>query len=164
MSTEATYTSCLSFVTGDSFASGYANEGNSTCGITACTKYTCLPDLNTQDATLAWPALTAQNFSADYQLIAWEGVGVVNFDVPELLAAQDPAYAALPQWVQEAQYPLDTDLFARQVAGDNTSLIQNYSIWSPQVSLYLSPNRLHAVVLHHLTIWLTTVCSCALTS
>lgn len=130
---------------GDSFASGYANAGDSTCGYTACTPYGCLPDLDVQDATLAWPSLTAQNFSADYQLLAWEGVGVATYDVADLIAGGNASYAALPQWVQETQYPLVTDLFTRQVAGDNMSLITNYSIWSPQVSFCSQSSILYSV-------------------
>ena len=118
---------------GDSFANGYAIlGGNTSCNYTACTPYGCMPELDSQDATLAWGPLTAGNFQADYELIAWSGSGVVTYEVP--LSNPEPEYEALPEWVQEEQYPLDIDLFARQVAGDNTSLISNYTNWVPQVS------------------------------
>lgn len=129
---------------GDSFASGYANlGGNTSCNFTACTDYGCLPELDSQDATKAWGPVAAATLQADYQLLAWSGVGVVTYDVPESIPESDPEYAALPEWVQEAQYPLDTDLFARQVAGDNASLITNYTTWVPQVSSVPSTPALH---------------------
>ncbi len=118
---------------GDSFASEYANTGgNSSCNKTACTPYGCLPETDSQDATLAWGPLAAQNLSADYELIAWAGSGVVTYESAEQIAEAFPEYTALPEWVDEVQYPLDIDLFARQVAGDNTSIISNYSSWTLQ--------------------------------
>ena len=120
---------------GDSFAAGYANLGGSdSCNFTACTVYGCLPELDSQDATKAWGPMAALGLDADYELLAWSGSGVVTYFVPEAIPESDPEYSALPKWVQEAQYPLDIDLFARQVAGDNTSIISNYSSWVPQVS------------------------------
>lgn len=119
---------------GDSFATGYGNTGeNGSCNLTACTPYTCMPELESEDATLAWGPLAAGNLSADYQLIAWSGSGVVTYFVPEAMAADNPEYAAQPQWIQEAQYPLIPDLFQQQEAGDNGSSIANSS-WVPQVS------------------------------
>ena len=109
--------------------------GDQSCAFTACTQYSCLPELDSQDATLAWGPVAAQNLEADFQLIAWEGTGAVTYQVPQLNAALSPEFAALPDWLQQAQYPLETDLFTRQVAGDNTSTIQNYSSWKPQVSM-----------------------------
>ena len=94
-----------------------------------------MPELDSQDATLSWGPLTAANFDADYELIAWSGSGQVTYFVPEANAAADPEYAVVPQWIQEAQYPLISDFFTQQVAGDNTSSISNYSRWVPQVSL-----------------------------
>ncbi len=41
---------------------------------------------------------------------------------------------ALAEWEYEAQYPLDSDLFNRQVAGDNSTIITNFTQWVPQVS------------------------------
>ena len=134
---------------GDSFASGYANlGGNTSCNFTACTIYGCLPELDSQDATKAWGPVTAATLQADYQLLAWSGSGVVTYDVPESIPESDPEYAALPEWVQEAQYPLDIDLFARQVAGDNASLITNYTAWVPQVSPATFAPALHAKSCH----------------
>jgi hypothetical protein len=94
-----------------------------------------MPELDSQDATVSWGPLTAANFDADYELIAWSGSGQVTYFVPEANAAADPEYAAVPQWIQEAQYPLISDFFTWQVAGDNTSSISNHSSWVPQVSL-----------------------------
>ena len=93
-----------------------------------------MPELDSQDATVAWGPLTAANFDADYELIAWSGSGQVTYFIPESNAAADPEYALVPEWIQEAQYPLISDLFMQQVAGDNTSSISNYSSWVPQVT------------------------------
>lgn len=95
-----------------------------------------MPELDSEDATLAWGPLAAVNLSADYQLIAWSGSGVVTYFVPESMAADDPEYAAQPQWIQEAQYPLIPDLFQQQEAGNNGSSIANYSSWIPHVSAH----------------------------
>ena len=57
--------------TGDSFTVGYGNTGGTThCNATACNPVTgsCLPELDSQDALLAWGPLTAANFTADYQV------------------------------------------------------------------------------------------------
>jgi len=103
----------------------------------------CLPELDSQDATLAWGPLTASNFQADYQVLAWSGSGVVTYDVPEADAEAEaasepePESASLPEWAMEAQYPLDPDLFARQVAGDNSTIITNFTEWIPQVSQHV---------------------------
>ncbi|DBA91450.1 TPA: hypothetical protein ACH3X1_003088 [Trebouxia sp. C0004] len=119
---------------GDSFAAGYANTGgSSSCNNTACTPFTCMPELDSQDATVSWGPLTAASFDADYELIAWSGSGQVTYFIPQSNAAADPEYAVVPEWIQEAQYPLISDLFTQQVAGDNTSSISNYSSWVPQV-------------------------------
>lgn len=92
--------------------------------------------MNSQDATLAWGPLTAQGFDADYQLLAWSGVGAVTYDSALVAVEASPEYAdLLPDWVEEAQLPLTSHLFTRQVAGDNTSAIQDFTIWVPQVSL-----------------------------
>ena len=94
-----------------------------------------MPELDSQDATVSWGPLTAANFDSDYELIAWSGSGQVTYFVPKANAAADPEYAAVPQWIQEAQYPLISDFFTWQVAGDNASSISNHSSWVPQVSL-----------------------------
>ncbi|KAA6421049.1 MAG: hypothetical protein FRX49_08960 [Trebouxia sp. A1-2] len=134
---------------GDSFLTGYANTGgDDNCNFGACTAYGCLPSLDTQDATLAWGPLTASNLQADYQVLAWSGSGVVTYDVPiadaeataaaaaEAAAEASPEAATeeepLPEWEYEAQYPLDSDLFDRQVAGDNSTIITNFTQWVPQ--------------------------------
>lgn len=49
---------------------------------------------------------------------------------PEAATEEEP----LPEWEYEAQYPLDSDLFDRQVAGDNSTIITNFTQWVPQVS------------------------------
>ena len=122
---------------GDSFANGYADAGgNDSCFFTACAAdgSGCLPELDSQDSTLAWGPLAAAEFQADFELIAWSGSGAVTYQVPESIAEAQPEYAALPEWEQQAQYPLDTDLWERQIAGDNSSIISNYSNWIPQVN------------------------------
>ncbi len=49
---------------------------------------------------------------------------------PEAATEEEP----LAEWEYEAQYPLDSDLFNRQVAGDNSTIITNFTQWVPQVS------------------------------
>ncbi len=90
--------------------------------------------------------MTASNLQADYQVLAWSGSGVVTYDVPIADAEATAAAAAeaspeaateeepLAEWEYEAQYPLDSDLFDRQVAGDNSTIITNFTQWVPQVS------------------------------
>lgn len=130
---------------GDSFLTGYANTGGTdNCNYDSCTAYGCLPSLESCDATLAWGPLTASNLQADYQVLAWSGSGVVTYDVPIANAEATAAAAAeaspeaateepLAEWEMEAQYPLDSDLFDRQVAGDNSTIITNFTQWVPQV-------------------------------
>lgn len=127
---------CL--IAGDSYLTGYANTGGTDyCSYTACNPYGCMPELDSQDGTLAWGPLAAALLQADYQVLGWSGSGVVTYDVPianaEATAEASPEEEPLPEWAYEAQYPLDSDLFTRQVAGDNTTTITNYTEWVPQV-------------------------------
>ena len=39
----------------------------------------CYPELDSQNAAIAWGPLTAANFKADYQVIAWSGAGLDEF-------------------------------------------------------------------------------------
>ena len=71
---------------------------------------------------------------------------MVTYDVPIADAEATAAAAAeaspeaateaeaLAEWEYEAQYPLDSDLFNRQVAGDNSTIITKFTQWVPQVS------------------------------
>lgn len=88
----------------------------------------CVPELDSQNAAISWGPLTAANFQADYEVIAWSGAGVGTFSVPE-----SNVDATLPTWVGESQYPTDGEIFLRQVAADNTSMVSNFSSWVPQV-------------------------------
>ena len=109
---------------------GYANTGGTTnCNKTVCFPVgPCVPELDSQNAAIAWGPLTAANFQADYEVIAWSGAGVGTFSVPE-----SNVDATLPTWIGESQYPTDGEIFLRQVAADNTSMVSNFSSWVPQV-------------------------------
>ena len=123
----------LPAVTGDSYTVGYANTGGTTrCRMTACNPVTqsCGPELDSQNAALSWGPLTAANFSADYQVLAWSGAGLVTYAHSEELVGQHPE---LPFSVAQSIYPTAIDLFKRQIAADNTSAVSNYSSWIPQV-------------------------------
>ena len=120
-------------VVGDSYTVGYANEGGTTkCNMTACNPVTgvCLLEVDSQNNTAAWGPLTAANFSADYQVIAWSGAGLVTDSNPEALVALHPT---VPLSTAELIYPQDVNLLSRQIAGDNGSVVTNYSSWVPQV-------------------------------
>ena len=61
---------CCLHNAGDSFTIGFANVGNyTTCKSTACNPISggCMPDLETEDASVGWGPLTAGNFTADFQ-------------------------------------------------------------------------------------------------
>ncbi len=115
---------------GDSYTVGYANTGGTTnCNKTVCFPVgPCVPELDSQNAAISWGPLTAANFQDDYEVIAWSGAGVGTFSVPE-----SNVDATLPTWVGENQYPTDGEIFWRQVAADNTSMVSNFSSWVPQV-------------------------------
>ncbi|DBA74311.1 TPA: hypothetical protein ACH3X1_011086 [Trebouxia sp. C0004] len=115
---------------GDSYTVGYANTGGTTnCNKTVCFPVgPCVPELDSQNAAVSWGPLTAANFQADYEVIAWSGAGVGTFSVPE-----SNVDATLPTWIGESQYPTDGEIFLRQVAADNTSMVSNFSSWVPQV-------------------------------
>ena len=99
------------------------------CNMTVCSSVgICSPELDSQNSAVAWGPLTAANFSADYEVIAWSGAGVDTYSVPE-----SNVDANLSAWIGENQYPLDGDLFMRQVAADNSSMVSNFSSWVPQV-------------------------------
>lgn len=63
---------------------------------------------------------------------------IANAEATTAAAAEASPEAAteepLAEWEMEAQYPLDSDLFDRQVAGDNSTIITNFTQWVPQVS------------------------------
>ena len=118
---------------------GYANTGGTTnCNTTVCFPTgSCVPELDSQNAAISWGPLTAANFQADYEVIAWSGAGVGTFSVGELVDA------TLPTWVGENQYPTDGELFVRQVAADNTSMVSNFSSWVPQVRCNHTSMNMH---------------------
>jgi len=101
------------------------------CSKTACNPITsvCLPELDSQNNAI-WGPLTAANFSADFQVIAWSGAGLATYSNSDSLQIMDPA---VPAAVADAIYPIDISLFGRQVAADNDSMLSNYSSWVPQV-------------------------------
>ena len=130
---------------GDSFTIGFANVGNSTnCQSSACNPISkaCMPGLDTEDASLGWGPSTAGNFSADFQIIAASGSGLVTYSSVE---------ARIPNITrEEAQVvnPTDVDLFSRQVATGNGATVINYNYtdgnynytdgmigWIPQVAV-----------------------------
>ena len=116
---------------GDSYTVGYGNTGGTTmCNMTVCSPVgICSPELDSQNSAIAWGPLTAANFSADYEVIAWSGAEVADYSVAEVFEAS----LNLPAWIGENLYPLDGDLFMRQVAADNSSMVSNFSSWVPQV-------------------------------
>ena len=118
---------------GDSYTVGYGNTGGTTmCNMTVCSPVgICSPELDSQNSAIAWGPLTAANFSADYEVIAWSGAEVADYSVAEVFEAS----LNLPAWIGENLYPLDGDLFMRQVAADNSSMVSNFSSWVPQGSM-----------------------------
>ena len=102
------------------------------CKATACNPVTgnCVPEVDSQNDVISWGPLTAANFSADFQVIAWSGAGLVLYTNAEILVSETPT---VPISIAEEIYPLDVTLFGRQIAGDNSSVIANYSSWVPQV-------------------------------
>lgn len=119
---------------GDSFTVGLANVGNaSTCipSTADCSEgnFNChqLP-VETEDASLSWGPLTAANFTADYQVIAWSGAA---------LARESGDHSNLPQEVAQELTPSDIELFGRQVAGNRSRRVGNFSAWVPQVCSFL---------------------------
>lgn len=119
--------------TGDSYTVGYANTGGTTsCSMTACNPVTksCGPELDSQNAAISWGPLTAANFNADYQVIAWSGSGLVAYARSQLMKQDSPE---VPWSVARSTYPTAIDLFGRQVAADSSSVVSNYSSWVPQV-------------------------------
>ncbi|KAL3145660.1 hypothetical protein ABBQ32_003197 [Trebouxia sp. C0010 RCD-2024] len=121
-------------VIGDSFTVGLANVGNaSTCipSTADCSEgnFNChqLP-VETEDASLSWGPLTAANFTADYQVIAWSGAA---------LARESGDHSNLPQEVAQELTPSDIELFGRQVAGNRSRRVGNFSAWVPQVCSFL---------------------------
>lgn len=89
-----------------------------------------MPEVDSQNNTASWGPLTAANFSADYQVIAWSGAGLVTYSNAEALVALHPT---VPLGTAELIYPQDVSLLSRQIAGDNSSMVTNYSSWVPQV-------------------------------
>ena len=102
------------------------------CNATACNPVTgnCVPEVDSQIDAVSWGPLTAANFSADFQVIAWSGAGLVTYSNAENLVAKAPT---TPISIAEEVYPLDVSLFGRQIAGDNSSVVTNISSWVPQV-------------------------------
>ena len=66
----------MSFLVGDSYTVGFGNIGGTThCNATVCEIHRisglCYPELDSENAAIAWGPLTAANFSADYQVGAY---------------------------------------------------------------------------------------------
>lgn len=80
--------------------------------------------VETEDASMSWGPLTAVNFTADYQVIAWSG---------SALAREPNDHPDLPQGVAQELSPSDIELFGRQVAGNKSLLVDDHSAWIPQV-------------------------------
>ena len=121
---------------GDSFMIGMANVGNSsTCkkapGTCSPGNYNCNYPVGTENAAISWGPLTANNFSADYQVIAWSGAGLVT-------SLGLTTFPDLPIELAEQIIPSDVELFGRQVAGDSTSLIDDHSAWAPQAGFLIT--------------------------
>ena len=71
-------------LTGDSYTVGFGNVGGTThCNATVCEIHRisglCYPELDSQNAAISWGPLTAANFRADYQVIAWSGAGLDEY-------------------------------------------------------------------------------------
>ena len=69
---------------GDSYTVGFGNVGGTTnCNATVCeirrTSGACNPELDSENAAISWGPLTAANFSADYQILAWSGAGLTTY-------------------------------------------------------------------------------------
>ena len=69
---------------GDSYTVGFGNVGGTTnCNATVCEIHRisglCYPELDSQNAAISWGPLTAANFRADYQVIAWSGAGLDEY-------------------------------------------------------------------------------------
>ncbi len=127
--------SLLHLLVGDSYTVGFANTGGTTmCNKTACSPVTglCNPELDSQNAAIAWGPLTASHFDADFQVIAWSGAEVVTPDLAESLGAE-----GIPFWEGEEIFPLDSQIWTRQVEADNSSMVANFSSWVPQVGTML---------------------------
>lgn len=101
------------------------------CNKTACNPVTefCTQELDSQNAALAWGPLTASHFTADFEVIAWSGAEAVTPSTTDRLVADGVSFETAIQ-----MYPLDSQIWARQVAADNMSVIANYSSWIPQVN------------------------------
>ena len=72
-------------------------------------------DPASEDATLTWGALSAQQLDADFQLLAWTGARQNS-------QLNDSAIPTVPQ------------MFMQLVAGDNDTLRNGSDAWSPQVT------------------------------
>lgn len=69
---------------GDSYTVGFGNVGGTTnCNATVCEirriSGACYPELDSENAAISWGPLTAANFSADYQVLAWSGAGLTTY-------------------------------------------------------------------------------------
>ena len=72
---------------GDSYTVGFGNVGGTTnCNATVCEirriSGACYPELDSENAAISWGPLTAANFSADYQVLAWSGAGLTTYAMP----------------------------------------------------------------------------------
>lgn len=72
------------FGTGDSYTVGFGNVGGTThCNASVCEirriSGACYPELDSENAAISWGPLTAANFSADYQVLAWSGAGLTTY-------------------------------------------------------------------------------------
>lgn len=118
---------------GDSYTVGFANTGGTTmCNPTACNPVTgfCNPELDSQNAAIAWGPLAASHFTADFEVIAWSGAEVVTPSNTDSLVANGTSFETAIEL-----YPLDSQIWTRQVAADNMSMVANYSSWVPQVAI-----------------------------
>lgn len=105
----------MTFV-GDSYTVGFGNIGH----------LGCIPNSSDENALLGYGPTTARHYQADYQVLAWSGAGV-NVYPNERLADR------YPKTVEDAAYPLDSEIFTRQNALDPAGSNASLASWQPQV-------------------------------
>ncbi|KAK9789376.1 hypothetical protein WJX73_003472 [Symbiochloris irregularis] len=104
---------------GDSITSGWGANGNSSCQFFQLGSYYLL-EVDTEDVEITYPWLVASKFSADTQVVAWEG------------ARQNP----FPSWESYKPanlFPPTIPQLWHQAIPDNASSQANFSAWVPQV-------------------------------
>ena len=79
-------------------------------------------DPHTEDAAQSFPALVADFFDADRQILAWSG------------ATQNPFPSSQASQLDSVTTPTVPQLFRQLIAGNRSSLLVNASAWAPQVS------------------------------